>query len=104
MANAPDDADAALERELAKLRADYEALHLEQVRAEQTLKHLETELAELERKAQAEYGTSDPEELAGKLAAMRAENASRVERYREHIASVRQGLAGLEQGGDTPGA
>ncbi len=35
---------------------------------------------------------------------MRAENASRVERYREHIASVRQGLAGLEQGGDTPGA
>ncbi len=54
MANAPDDADAALERELAKLRADYEALHLEQVRAEQTLKHLETELAELERKAQAE--------------------------------------------------
>jgi hypothetical protein len=89
--------DAALERELGQLKAEYEKLREEQVRAEQTLAHLQAELKALEERALAEYGTSAPDELRAKLEAMRAENERLVSGYREHIASVRQGLQSLEQ-------
>ena len=47
MANAtPHDQDAALERELAGLRADYEKLREEKVRAEQTLSQAEKDAEE----------------------------------------------------------
>ena len=92
------DPDAALERELARLKADYDKLREEQVRAEQTLAHLEAELAALEAQARADYGTADPAELGRMLDAMRAENARLVEAYRAHVQGVRQGLADLEQG------
>lgn len=95
---ARDDPDARLERELGQLKADYEKLREEKVRAEQTLTHLESELEALRRKALEEYGTADPAELSARLESMRAENARRVAEYREHIASVRDGLAALERG------
>lgn len=96
--NAPDGPDAALERELGQLKAEYEKLREEQVRAEQTLAHLEAELSSLEEKARQEYGTSDPAELKARLEDMRAENERMVAAYREHIASVRIGLDALERG------
>ncbi|MBI4805632.1 MAG: hypothetical protein HY795_10405 [Desulfovibrio sp.] len=89
--------DGALERELGQLKGEYEKLREEQVRAEQTLAHLQAEMKALEEKALAEYGTSDPAELRAKLQTMRAENERLVSGYREHIASVRQGLKSLEQ-------
>ena len=99
MANAtPHDQDAALERELAGLKADFEKLREEKVRAEQTLSHLEFQLKELEEKALAEYGTADPEALERMLAEMRAENQRLVEEYRRHIADIRSSLEGLEKG------
>ncbi len=99
MANAtPHDQDAALERELAGLKADYEQLREEKVRAEQTLSHLEAQLKELEEKALAEYGTADPAALEAMLAAMRAENQRLVEEYRQHIQGIRSSLEGLEKG------
>ena len=97
---APEGPDAALERELGQLKAEYEKLREEQVRAEQTLAHLQAELKALEEKALAEYGTSDPTALRARLEAMRAENERLVSGYREHIAAVRQGLLSLEQGSD----
>lgn len=97
---APDGPDAALERELGRLKAEYEKLREEQVRAEQTLAHLESELAALEEKARQEYGTSDPAELRAMLDAMRAENERQVAGYREHIAKVREELASLERSAD----
>ncbi len=100
----PDNQDAALERELGQLRAEYEKLRDEKVRAEQTLTHLEAELSALEDKARAEYGTADPEELKAKLAAMRGENERLVAEYREHIAQVRGGLDALERGMEEPEA
>lgn len=90
------DQDAALERELSRLKAEYEKLRDEKVRAEQSLDLLEAQLKELEAKAQAEYGTADPEALARMLDGMRAENRRLVEEYRAHVARVRAGLEELE--------
>jgi len=98
--NEPDGPDAAIERELGQLKAEYEKLREEQVRAEQTMAHLEAELSALEEKARQEYGTADPVELRAKLDAMRDENERLVAAYREHIASVRDGLSALERGVD----
>lgn len=91
------DADAALERELAGLKADYARLRDEKVRAEQDLAHLTAQLAELEKKALADYGTADPAELARLLDAKRAENAALVADYREHIRGVRQELDAIDR-------
>lgn len=102
MANAtPHDQDAALERELAGLKADFEKLREEKVRAEQTLSHLESQLKELEEKALAEYGTADPAALERMLADMRAENQRLVEEYRQHILGIRSSLEGLEKGAES---
>jgi predicted nucleic acid-binding Zn-ribbon protein len=95
--NKPGDADASLERELAGLKAEYERLRDDKVRTEQDLSHLEHQLAELEAKAQAEYGTADPEALKRLLARKREDNARLVAEYRDHIAAVRQDLEAVER-------
>ena len=101
MANATaHDQDATLERELAGLKADFEKLREEKVRAEQTLSHLESQLRELEEKALAEYGTADPVALERLLADMRAENARLVAEYRTHIQGIRSSLEALEKGAE----
>ena len=91
------EADASLERELAGLKASYERLRDDKVRAEQDLSHLQHPLRELEAAAQAAYGTSDPGELEALLAAKRAENAQLVAAYREHIAGITRDLTHVEQ-------
>lgn len=91
------DADARLERELAGLRAEYERLRDDKVRAEQDLSHLEHQLRDLEASATQAYGTADPEALAQLLAAKRAENDRLVAAYREHIAAVRRDLDQVER-------
>jgi len=91
------DADASLERELAGLKQAYERLRDDKVRTEQDLRHQQNQLAELEAKARADYGTADPEELARLLDEKRRENARLVAEYREHIAAVRRDLDAVEQ-------
>jgi hypothetical protein len=91
------DADARLERELAGLKAEYERLRDDKVRTEQDLSHLQNQLTELEAKAQAEYGTADPEALKQLLTQKREDNARLVAEYREHIARVRQDLEAVER-------
>lgn len=88
--------DQALERELAALKHEYESLKEVKVRAEQDLANLRARLAELEAKAQAEYGTADPEALARLLAERRAANEAAVADYRAHIQEIRQKLAQAE--------
>jgi len=95
-----DGPDAALERELSALKAEYEALRDEKVRAEQTLTHLEAELAALEEQALRDYGTADPGELRDRLDVMRRENQELARAYRAHIDQVRGGLDDLERGQD----
>ncbi|QLA16822.1 hypothetical protein [Desulfolutivibrio sulfoxidireducens] len=89
--------DASLEKELAGLKAEYDRLRDEKVRAEQDLAHLAAQLDELEKKALAEYGTANPDELAGLLDAKRRENAALVADYREHIRTVRQDLDAIDR-------
>ena len=96
--NGQNDPDAALERELGRLKAQYEKLREEKVRADETLAHLESQLAELSRRALSDYGTADPGELQARLLAMRTENERLVREYREHLSQVTEGLAELEQG------
>ena len=91
------DADASLERELAGLKTAYERLRDDKVRTEQDLRHQQIQLAELEAKARADYGTADPEALARLLEEKRQENARLVAEYREHIAAVRRDLDAVEQ-------
>ncbi len=91
------EADAAAQRELAELKAAYERLRDDKVRAEQNLANLARQLEELEARARAEYGTADPAELAALLEGMRAENARLVAEYREHISGVRRDLAAVER-------
>ncbi len=89
------DPDARLERELSGLRARYEALREEKVRAEQDLANIRQQLGELAARARAEYGTDDPDKLTALLEEKRGENARLVEEYRAHLAGVQQGLAAL---------
>lgn len=96
------DNDAALERELKGLKGEYERLREDKIRTEQQLDYLTQELAKLEERARAEYGTADPEELARLLADKRAENAKLVEDYRAHVQAIQAELAQLEHGGNAP--
>ncbi len=93
----PPDADSRLERELAGLKAEYERLRDDKVRTEQDLSHLQNQLRELEARAEAEYGTSDPEALKTLLARKREENARLVAEYRQHIDAVKTDLAAVER-------
>jgi hypothetical protein len=98
------DEDAALERELARLREDYETLKEQKVRTEQDLANVERQLAELERQAEAEYGSSDPERLQALLEEQRAKNRALVADYAAHIAGIRQDLTALEDADQEPEA
>ncbi|MEA4858048.1 MAG: hypothetical protein AAGU21_11350 [Solidesulfovibrio sp.] len=93
----PQAADAGPQRELEGLKAEYERLRDDKVRAEQDLANLTRQLAELEARARAEYGTADPAELAALLTRLREENARLVAEYREHIQGVRRDLEAVER-------
>lgn len=88
--------DGQLEQELAGLKAQYEKLKVEKVRAEQNLENLAQRLAELEEQARTEYGTSEVAALEKLLAERRAENETLVREYREHLEAVGKGLAAIE--------
>jgi predicted nucleic acid-binding Zn-ribbon protein len=88
--------DAALERELAGLKADFERLREEKVRAEQNLANLKSQIAELEAKAQEEYGTASLADLEKLLADRRAENERLLAEYKHHIAQIRGDLDAVE--------
>lgn len=95
---APGAQDQLLEQELARLRTEYDKLREERVRTEQNLANLSQQLREMEERAQAEYGTSDPAELERLLAERRAENARLVAEYRGHVEAIRADLAAVERG------
>jgi flagellar motility protein MotE (MotC chaperone) len=85
-----------LEQELALLKEQHKWLHDKKIRTEQELASTTTQLAALEEEAKAQYGTSDPQELAKLLEEKKAENARLVNEYREHIMSIKEGLDNLE--------
>ena len=88
--------DVELEQELAELRNHYERLRDKRVRTEQDIAHLTSQLEALKTQAQAEYGTSDPEELQKLLEQKREENERVVASYREHVQQIQADLAAVE--------
>ena len=89
--------DARHERELADLRREWEKLREDQVRTEQELKMLDGRIAELRTACEAEYRTSDPDELATLLDEKRADNARLVAEYREHLDGLKAELDAVER-------
>ncbi|WP_247648462.1 hypothetical protein [Pseudodesulfovibrio sp. zrk46] len=92
--------DAQLEQELNGLRRQYEQLRDQKVRTEQQVTDLSSRLEALKTQAQAEYGTSDPEELQALLEQKRQENERVVSEYREHIQKIQADLAAVENNVD----
>ena len=95
----PESNDLALERELAQLKQEYEALNTKKVQTEVNLKHLEESLAELKAQAREAFGTDDPDELEKLLEKKRQENARLVAEYREHIQGIQESLEKAEEDG-----
>ncbi|NDV24048.1 hypothetical protein [Desulfovibrio sp. JC022] len=87
-----------LEQELNLLKEQHKWLHDKKIRTEQELASTTSQLASLEEEAKAQYGTSDPQELAKLLEEKKSENARLVTEYRAHIMSIKEGLDNLEQG------
>lgn len=89
--------DSQLEQELNGLRRQYEQLRDQKVRTEQQVADLSGRLESLKEQANAQYGTSDPEELQALLNEKRAENERVVAEYREHIQKIHADLAAVEK-------
>lgn len=88
--------DVQLEQELNGLRRQYEQLRDQKVRTEQQVTDLSGRLEALKGQAQAEYGTSDPEELHALLEKKRLENERIVIEYRDHIQKIQADLLAVE--------
>lgn len=88
--------DAQLEQELNGLRRRYEQLRDQKVRTEQQVADLSGRLEGLKEQAEAQYSTSDPEELQALLDEKRAQNEQVVAEYREHIDQIQADLAAVE--------
>ncbi|MBN2139872.1 MAG: hypothetical protein JW718_02585 [Desulfovibrionaceae bacterium] len=98
MADKAKGGDAGLEQELAGLRREYDSLRERKVRIEQDLANLKDQLKDLEDRARAEYGTSDPDKLQALLEEKRQENQRLVSEYSKHIHDIRKNLAAIEAG------
>jgi len=90
------DRDSRVERELDDLRRQYEQLRDRKVRTEEAVAQLSHQLETLKKQAEAEYGTSDLNELQQLLEEKRRQNEEIVAKYREHIQQVQTDLARVE--------
>ncbi len=93
--------DKKIQQALEALRKEYDGLHKKKIETDTTLQNLEDQLEELKKRAEAEYGTSDLEELKAMLARWREENARRIAEYQEHIQSIKEALEKIEGTSET---
>lgn len=91
------DRDSQLEQELNGLRRQYEQLRDRKARTEQQVSDLTGQLESLKAQAEAEFGTSDPEELQALLQQKRQENERIVAEYRNHIEKIYNDLKAVEE-------
>lgn len=88
--------DQKIQEALETLRKEYEGLRKKKIETDTTLENLKEQLEELKKRAEAEYGTSDVEELKALLARWREENAQKVADYQKHIAAIKDALERIE--------
>lgn len=90
--------DSQVEQELHELRKQYEFLRERKVRTEQDVANLTDQLEALKKQAEAEYGTSNMDELKALLEQKRQQNEEVVAKYRDHIRTIQADLAKVENG------
>jgi hypothetical protein len=99
MAGKPVRSGSEATQRLEELRAAYDRLRTEQIRAEGEAERLEQELEIARAEARAEFGTDDENALAGMIAEAEARNAARVQEFEAVIASIEAELASLAREG-----
>lgn len=93
--------DKKIQEALEALRKEYEGLHKKKIETDTTLQNLKDQLEELKKRAEAQYGTSDVEELKTMLAQWREENRRKVAEYEAHIHSIKEALDNIEASADS---
>ncbi len=92
-ANARSSADPL--KRLEEMRASFERLRTERIRAEGEIERLSRELEAAEAEARAAFGTTDEVAIRRSLDAARAENAALVEDFADRLRRIGRRLADL---------
>ncbi len=86
----------AEESPIEQLTQKYNDLNTRKIQANNDLKHARARLETLQREARENYGTDDLDELRKKLAAMKADNETKINAYRAELDAIEKGLAEVE--------
>ena len=95
MTTNPTRAEADNLRRLEEMRATYDRLRTERIRAEGEVERLSLELERARASAKALFGTDDQEEIAGLIAEARARNTERVAAFAAQIQDIEARLQRL---------
>jgi uncharacterized protein YaaN involved in tellurite resistance len=85
-------------RRLNEMRAIYERLRTERIRAESEVERLAVELERVRESARAMFGTDDENEIAGLIEAARARNADAIAEFESLIRDMETRLEALGGG------
>ena len=85
-------------RRLEEMRATYDRLRTERIRAESEVERLAAELERMRESARATFGTDDEAQIAGLIDEARARNAALVSEFAALIAAVEARLQALGGG------
>jgi chromosome segregation ATPase len=87
-------------RSIETLKAEYTKLNERKIQAETQLDGAKDQLANLQAEAEAEFGTSNLDELTKKLSEMEAENEKQRSEYQSLLDKISRDLAAIEKGGE----
>ncbi|SMP73172.1 hypothetical protein SAMN06265222_11643 [Neorhodopirellula lusitana] len=89
-------------RSIEQLKSEYEQLNERKIQAQTQLEEAEKQLKKLQEESEAEFGTSDIDELTKKLEEMEAENEKQRSDYQALLDQISQDLEKVESGKATP--
>lgn len=82
-------------RRIEQMRATFDRLRTERIRAESEVERLERDLAEAREAARATFGTDDETEIRAAIDAARARNAAMVEEFGSLLRDIESRLQAL---------
>jgi hypothetical protein len=91
----PGGLDTETVRRIDAMRATFERLRTERIRAESDVERLRHELDRAREEARATFGTDSEDEIRALIEAARAENAQRVEAFGSLLRDIEARLRGL---------
>jgi chromosome segregation ATPase len=92
------------DRSIEQLKEQYEKLNERKIETKTELKRAEEDLAQLQKEANEEFGTSDVAELNKKLEKMEAENKKNRQEYQALLDKIETDLAAVEKSASEPAA